>query len=99
VYLNVGSAVTGPEVFLKAVSMAANIGMPPTKLVTADFDIRPANLQHMQDEHKYSYYLRDLKSVVTRIPEAFGGKGTYIQGDFFHAIPALYQEVRKRMGD
>ena len=99
VYLNVGSAVTGPEVILKAVSMCANIGAPPTGLVTADFDIRPANLQHMTDEHKHSYYYRDIKSVVTRIPDAFGGKGHYIQGDFFQAIPALYQEVRKRMGD
>jgi len=99
VYLNVGSAVTGPEVFLKAVSMAANVGMPPKGLVAADFDIRPANLQHMSDEHKYSYYFRDIKSVVTRIPEAFGGRGYYIQGDFFQAIPALYQVIRQKMGD
>ncbi len=98
VYLNVGSAVTGPEVFLKAVSMCANIGKSPMNLVTADFDIRPANLGHMTDEHKYSYYFRDLKSVVTRIPDSFGGEGHYIQGDFFQAIPALYQEVRNRMG-
>ncbi len=99
VYLNVGSAVTGPEVILKAVSMAANVGMPPTGIIAADFDIRPANLEHMTDEHKHSYYYRDCKSVVTRIPDAFGGEGHYIQGDFFQAIPALYQEVRKRLGD
>ena len=97
-YLNVGSAVTGPEVVLKAVSMCANIGEPPMKLVTADFDIRPADLGHMTDEHKYSYYFRDVKSVVTRIPDSFEGQGHYIQGDFFKAIPALYQEIRKRMG-
>ncbi len=99
VYLNVGSAVTGPEVFLKAVSMAANIKQPPMGLIAADFDIRPANLSHMNDEHKYSYYFRDIKSVVTRIPEAFEGSGHYIEGDFFKAIPALYQQVRKRMGE
>ena len=39
VVLNIGSAVTGPEVLLKAVSMAANVGAPPTGLVTADFDL------------------------------------------------------------
>lgn len=99
VYLNVGSAVTGPEVLLKAVSMAANIGHPPEGLIAADFDIRPAFLEHMTDEHKYSYYFRDIKSVVTRIPDAFNGEGYYIQGDFFKAIPALYQQIRKRMGD
>ena len=96
-YLNVGSAVTGPEVFLKAVSMAANIGEPPMHLFTADFDIRPADLGHMTDEHQHSYYFRDLKSVVIRIPESFDGEGHYIQGDFFEAIPALYQIIRKRM--
>jgi hypothetical protein len=98
-YLNVGSAVTGPEVILKAVSMAANIGEPPMNLITADFDIRPANLDHMTNEHKHSYYYRDVKSVVTRIPDSFEGKGHYIQGDFFQAIPALYQKIRERMGD
>jgi hypothetical protein len=99
VYLNVGSSVTGPEVVLKAVSMAANVGKPPTGIVCADFDIRPAFIEHMQDEHTYSYYFRDIKSVVTRIPEAFEGTGHYIQGDFFEAIPALYQQVRQRMGE
>jgi hypothetical protein len=41
-YLNCGSAVILPEVFLKCVSLAANLGHPPRDLVTVNFDF----LQH-----------------------------------------------------
>ena len=36
VVLNVGSAITGPEVLLKTVSMAGNVGKPPMGLITAN---------------------------------------------------------------
>lgn len=38
VYLNCGSAVVLPEVFLKCVSLAANLGHPPRNLVTVNLD-------------------------------------------------------------
>jgi len=38
IYLNCGSAVILPEVFLKCVSLAANLGHPPRDLVTVNFD-------------------------------------------------------------
>ncbi|HUI41677.1 MAG TPA: hypothetical protein VL523_06890 [Terriglobia bacterium] len=38
VYLNCGSAVILPEVFLKCVSLAANLGRPPRSLVTVNLD-------------------------------------------------------------
>ncbi len=38
VYLNWGSAVLLPEVFLKAVSVAHNLGMPLRSITTANFD-------------------------------------------------------------
>ena len=38
VYLNCGSAVILPEVFLKCVSLAANLGKPPRSLVTVNLD-------------------------------------------------------------
>lgn len=91
VYLNVGTSVTGPEVFLKACSMAANVGHPPKGIVTASFDIRPADPHDADNERAAGYYCRDLKSVVVRIPEAFGGKGYYIQGDHLQTVPAFYQ--------
>jgi len=92
VVLNVGSAVTGPEVLLKAVSMAANTGKAPDGLVTADFDLRapqPADA----DGFVEGYYYRDQKSVVNRIPRAFRGTGHYIHGDQRKTIPLLYQKL------
>lgn len=38
VYLNCGSAVILPEVFLKSVSLAVNLGYPPRSLVTVNLD-------------------------------------------------------------
>ena len=57
VYLNCGSAVILPEVFLKAVSVARNLGTPLRPITTANFDF----LQHY----------RPLQNVVRR-PTARG---------------------------
>jgi hypothetical protein len=92
VVLNVGSAVTGPEVLLKAVSMASNAGKPPNGLITADFDLRVRRPLD-KDESEEGYYYRDQKSVVNRIPAAFHGKGYYIQGNQKTTIPLLYQKM------
>jgi len=93
VVLNVGSAVTGPEVLLKAVSMVSNVGNPPAGLVTVNFDLKPYRRQAMADERDMHYYFRDQKSIVTRVPDAFGGKGFYVQGNQLVTVPRLYQEV------
>jgi hypothetical protein len=92
VVLNIGSAVTGPEVLLKAVSMAANVGAPPKGLITADFDLRPQGPAHCGEDAP-SYYFRDQKSVVTRVPEAFGGCGYYVQGDQKLTFVRLFQKL------
>ena len=93
VVLNIGSAVTGPEVLLKAASMAANIGKVPRDILAVDFDLRPHDPQQMTDETASGYYFRDQKSVVTRIPGAFGGRGLYVQGDQKATFPLLYQTI------
>ena len=91
VVLNIGSAVTGPEVLLKAVSMVSNVGSTPFSIFTADFDLRPYRPEVMSNEAEPGYYYRDQKSVVTRIPESFKGKGLYIQGNQKLTIPYLYK--------
>ncbi|HUE57415.1 MAG TPA: hypothetical protein VMO76_16380 [Candidatus Udaeobacter sp.] len=58
VYLNWGSAVLLPEVFLKAVSIVRNLGVPLRPITTANFDF----IQHY----------RPLQNVVKR-PTASGG--------------------------
>ena len=97
VLLNVGSAVTGPEVLLKAVSMAANAGDVPSNIVTADFDLRDYRPDQMSDESSAGYYFRDQKSVVTRIPQAFGGKGLYVQGDQKQTFVLLYKKIVEKL--
>ena len=93
VVINLSSAVTGPEVLLKAVSMAANVGSVPQGIVTADFDLRPFHHNQMTDESAPCYYHRDQKSVVTRIPAAFGGRGHYIHGNQKQTLPLFWQYV------
>ncbi|MBN2138087.1 MAG: hypothetical protein JW720_09785 [Sedimentisphaerales bacterium] len=94
VVLNIGSAVTGPEVLLKAVSMAANVGNIPKNIVTADFDIREHNPESMTDEATAGYYFRDQKSIVTRIPQAFvGSRAFYVQGNQKQTFPSLFKMI------
>jgi len=60
VYLNVGSAVVLPEVFLKCLSLAANLGRAPRGITTVNMDF----IQHY----------RPVQNVVLR-PTAGPGKG------------------------
>jgi hypothetical protein len=92
-FVNMACAVTAPEVLLKAVSMAASAGYRPKRITTADFDIRGFDATAMTDEHAAGYYQRDQKSIVTRVPEAFDGKGYYVQGNQNVTFPAFYQSL------
>jgi hypothetical protein len=75
VYLNVGSAVLLPEVFLKAVSAVRNLGHPLSGFTTANFDF----LQHY----------RPRVNVVERPHAQSGGKGYAITGHHELMIPLL----------
>jgi len=75
VYLNVGSAVVLPEVFLKAVSAVRNLGHPLAKFTTANFDF----LQHY----------RPRVNVVERPHALAGGAGYAITGHHELMIPLL----------
>lgn len=75
VYLNVGSAVVLPEVFLKAVSTVRNLGHPLGGFTTVNFDF----LQHY----------RPKVNVVERPHAQKGGKGYSITGHHEIMIPLL----------
>ncbi|MCU1232766.1 MAG: hypothetical protein JWP63_733 [Candidatus Solibacter sp.] len=75
VYLNVGSAVLLPEVFLKAVSSVRNLERPLAGFTTANFDF----LQHY----------RPRVNVVERPHANAGGKGYAITGHHELMIPLL----------
>lgn len=97
VFLNVGSAVTGAEVFLKALSIGRNHGYKIENITTANFDIIPLGDYHARvDEDHYHYYYRPRKNVINR-PTSLGGKGFYIQGNHKDTIPNLYDRIMKKM--
>jgi len=82
VYLNVGSAVLLPEVFLKAVSVARNMGKPLTGFTTANLDF----LQHY----------RPRVNVLERPHAAAGGRGISITGHHELVIPLLAAALIER---
>ena len=93
VFLNFGSAVTGPEVFLKALSISRNQGYKVNYITTANFDILPLG-DYRTDirPDNYQYYYRPRKNIVNR-PTSLGGKGFHIEGDHCATIPHLYDRI------
>lgn len=73
-YLNVGSAVLLPEVFLKALTLVRNLGHRVDDFTTANFD--------------FMKHYRTLTNVVNR-PTATGGRGYNIIGHHELMIPLL----------
>lgn len=98
VYLNIGSAVTGPEVLLKAVSMCANAGKKPRDVIFADFDIRPESVTEVNNDGSFYYYFRDQKSITTRIPKAFNCRGYYVHGNINSTFRGLYKSIASLSG-
>lgn len=94
VHMNIGSAVTGAEVFLKALSIARNQGHGLKHITTANFDIIPLG-DYKSDISKdaYEYYYRPRKNIINR-PVSLGGTGLYICGNHAETIPTLYARLK-----
>ena len=93
VYMNFGSGVIGPEVFLKALSIARNLGYPTFDITTANFDL--IDLGDYRRNLGYDdpqYYYRPRKNIVNR-PVSRGGRGWHFCGDHQQTIPRLYRAV------
>jgi len=99
VFCNFGSAVLGPEVFLKALSVARNLGHPLRGITTANFDLLPLRDDYRQPASKDDpeYYYRPKKNIVIR-PTSLGGRGYHIAGDHRFTIPNLARLVREGFG-
>lgn len=82
VVLNVGSAVIMPEVFLKALTIARNLGHKVERFTTATFDM----VRHYRPSEN-----------VQRRPTAMGGKGVYIVGHHELNIPLLFAAVKEAL--
>ena len=96
VMLNFGSAVMGPEVYLKALSMARNVahqeGKSIRRFTTAVFDLIPLEGDTRAEAPKTDprYYYRPWKTILARTV-ADGGESFYIQGDHRLTVPHLYR--------
>ena len=97
VFLNFGSGVIGPEVFLKALSIARNLGYPTFNITTANFDL--IDLGDYSSKIGYDdphYYYRPRKNIVNR-PTSVGGKGWHFCGDHKQTIPNLYKRLIEKL--
>lgn len=82
VVLNVGSAVIMPEVFLKALTVARNLGNRVEKFTTATLDM--------------TRHYRPSENVQRR-PTALGGAGYYLIGHHEINVPLLFAAVTEAL--
>lgn len=82
VWINVGSAVLLPEVFLKALSVARNLGHDVSDFITANFDM----IQHYRPQEN-----------VVRRPTLASGKGYALTGHHEIMIPLLARAILERL--
>ncbi len=97
VFLNFGSAVAGPEVYLKALAMARNAahseGRRICHFTTAVFDLLPLegdDYHAAPPKTDPRYYFRPWKTILARTV-ADGGRSYYVSGEHKNTLPALAQ--------
>jgi hypothetical protein len=101
VFLCMGSAVMGPEVYLKALAMARNVAHQENRRIanftTAAFDLIPIQGDWQTEASKSNpqYYYRPWKTILVRTV-ADGGQSFYVCGDHRQTIPYLRQAAIAR---
>lgn len=79
VYLNFGSAVTMPEIFLKAVTVVRNLGFELADITTANFD--------------FIQQYRPMTNVVRRPTANGAGRGYAVTGHHELTLPLLAAQI------
>lgn len=98
VVMNFGSAIMGPEVYLKALSMVRNVakqdGREVKNFTTLVCDLYELPKEFHQEAPKDSpaYYFRPWKTMLVRTV-ADGGTSFYVCGDHSSTIPQLWTET------
>jgi hypothetical protein len=104
VLLNVGTSIMGPEVYLKALSMARNVahqrGQQINRFTTAVFDLQDLgpDVHHTPPKSKPAYYFRPFKTILVRTVQD-GGESYYIRDDHRATLPALHRLVIEQAGN
>ena len=98
VLLNYGTAVMGPEVYLKALSMARNVAQREARSIahftTAVFDLIDLgdDLQSEAPRTSAQYYYRPYKTILVRTVRD-GGESYYVRGDHRETLPNLHRRI------
>lgn len=102
VFMNIGSAVTGPEVYLKCLSMARNVANQKNKKIahftTAVFDLicfEDENIHEVLLKTDPRYYFRPWKTIMVRTV-ADGGESFYIQGEHRATVSNLARNLLQK---
>src|SRR5208283_4265017 len=94
IMLDFGSAIMGPEVYLKALSMVRNVAHQHGRVIknftTAVFDLVPiqGDIHHELPKTDPGYYFRPHKTILVRTV-ADGGESFYFCGDHRATVAAL----------
>lgn len=95
VVMNFGSAVMGPEVFLKALAMVCNVALQEDRKVSnfttlvCDLVDLPHDLDHEAPRTDPLYYFRPWKTLLVRTL-AGDGRSFYVRGNHAQTIPQLW---------
>ena len=98
VFLNIGTAVMGPEVYLKALAMARNVALQEDREIahftTAVFDLVPLqeNIRAEASKNEAVYYFRPYKTILVRTVQD-GGTSFYLRGDHLVTVQNLYHHI------
>ncbi len=101
VLLNFGTAIMGPEVYLKALAMARNVarqkGETINRFTTAVFDVQDlgADVHREPTKAQPAYYFRPFKTILVRTVQD-GGESYYIRDYHQATLPALHCLVTTR---
>jgi hypothetical protein len=98
VLLNFGTAIMGPEVYLKALAMARNVAHQRERAInrftTAVFDLQDlgADVHTTPPKSEPAYYFRPFKTILVRTVQD-GGESFYVRDDHRATLPGLWRRV------
>jgi hypothetical protein len=102
VFLNYGTQVMGPEVYLKALSMARNVAFQHSakinEFTTAVFDLVDLgdDIHQEAERNTERYYFRPYKTILVRTVQD-GGTSYYIRGSHDLTFPNLYRLINQKL--
>ncbi|MDR4509094.1 MAG: hypothetical protein MRJ65_12830 [Candidatus Brocadiaceae bacterium] len=98
IIMNFGSAVTAPEVFLKALSMARNVAHQKGNVIrhfttlVCDLHDLPDDFSREPSRENAAYFFRPWKTMLVRTVSD-GGESYYVKGNHSETIPALWSAI------